>query len=211
MTGHKVSVETVAPGDYKARGQGLTIDYGLHETRFGTCLLAITARGITYLSFAVDGDVEALVRDVARRWPRATLQIDQAGTRKPLHKIFSNHGHQPLASTNLFLRGTNFQLKVWEALLRIPFGDTATYLQIANAIGHPKAVRAVGNAVGANPVSFLIPCHRVIQSTGAIGNYRWGSNRKKAMLAWESDLKSPTFLLHGQCTVRTTYANRPRM
>lgn len=181
-----VNVEAITPEEYKAKGRGLTIEYGLHETRFGTCLLAITARGITHLSFAVDGDVEALVRDLAKRWPHATLQIDKAKTRNPLHKIFSSNEHQHPAPTNLFLRGTHFQLKVWEALLSIPSGYTTTYQHIANAIGHPRAVRAVGNAVGANPVSFLIPCHRVIRSTGVIGNYRWGPARKKAMLAWEA-------------------------
>ncbi len=186
MTGHIVKVKAVTPEAYKAKGQELTIKYGLHETLFGTCLLATTAQGITHLLFAVDGDVEALVRDMAKRWPHAILQIDQEGTLKPLNKIFSSHEHHHHAPTNLFLRGTHFQLKVWKALLRIPFGYTASYQHIANAIGHPKSVRAVGNAVGANPVSFLIPCHRVIQSTGAIGNYRWGPARKNAMLAWEA-------------------------
>lgn len=181
-----VSVEAATPEEYKAKGKGLTIDYGLHETRFGKCLLATTGRGITHLSFAVDGDVEALVHDLEKRWPRATLHINQAGTRKHVHKIFSRRGQQHLASTNLFVRGTPFQLKVWEALLRIPSGDTATYQHIAKMIGRPQAARAVGNAVGANPVSFVIPCHRVIQSTGATGNYRWGPARKQAMLAWEA-------------------------
>jgi len=181
-----VSVEAVTPGEYKARGKGVTINYGFHETRFGTCLLGITARGITHLSFAVDGDVDALVRDMARRSPCATLQIDQAKTRKPLQKIFSSKRHRHLAPTHLFLRGTPFQLKVWDALLRIPSGHTATYQHIANMIGRPIAARAVGNAVGANPVSFVIPCHRVIRSTGEIGHYRWGTARKKAILEWEA-------------------------
>ncbi len=183
---HMVSVDAVTPGEYKRQGKGLTISYGIHPTIFGDCLLALTARGITHLSFSANGDSGSLVHDLQRRWPRARLQRDMRKTKLDVKKIFSRTINRGTLRSHLFLRGTNFQLKVWEALLRIPAGHLTTYQHIATAIGHPKAVRAVGNAVGANPVSFLIPCHRVIQSTGAIGNYRWGKIRKKAMLAWEA-------------------------
>ena len=183
---HMVNIDAVTPGEYKLRGKGLTISYGIHLTIFGDCLLALAERGITHLSFSVNGDAESLVSDLQRRWPQARLQRDMRKTKLDVKRIFSTTINRRTLRSHLFLRGTNFQLKVWEALLRIPAGHLATYQHIADTIGHPKAVRAVGNAVGANPVSFLIPCHRVIQSTGAIGNYRWGKIRKKAMLAWEA-------------------------
>ena len=186
LHGHMVNIAAVTPGEYKQQGRGLTISYGIHPTLFGECLLALTERGITYLAFSVDGNSASLVQDLGRRWPQAALQQDAKKTMPQLNEIFSNEMNRCTLRSHLFLRGTNFQLKVWEALLRIPSGHFATYQHIANAIGHPTAVRAVGNAVGANPISFLIPCHRVIQSTGVIGNYRWGPTRKKAMLAWEA-------------------------
>ena len=183
---HMVNIEAVTPGEYKLRGKRLTISYGIHPTIFGDCLLALTERGIVHLSFSVNGDSESLVYDLQQRWPHARLQRDMRKTKLDVNRIFSSSINRRMHRSHLFLRGTNFQLKVWEALLRIPAGHLTTYQHIANAIGHSKAVRAVGNAVGANPVSFLIPCHRVIQSAGAIGNYRWGPARKKAMLAWEA-------------------------
>jgi len=183
---HMVHIDAVTPEEYKLQGKGLTISYGIHPTIFGDCLLALTERGIAHLSFSVNGDSESLVHDLRRRWPHARLQRNMKKTKPYPSRIFSRTVAQHALRSHLFLRGTNFQLKVWEALLRIPAGHFTTYQHIANALGHPKAARAVGNAVGANPVSFLIPCHRVIQNTGAIGNYRWGKVRKKAILAWEA-------------------------
>ena len=183
---HMVNVDVSAQGWCKLRGKGLAISHGMYPTIFGDCLLALTKRRIIHLSFSDNGDAEALVHDLQRRWPCARLQKNMNETKPYLHRIFSRTDNQHVLYSHLFLRGTNFQLKVWEALLGIPVGHLVTYQHIATAIGHPKAVRAVGNAVGANPVSFLIPCHRVIQSTGAIGNYRWGKVRKEAMLMWEA-------------------------
>ena len=180
-----VSVDAVTPGEFKRGGEGLTIDFGRHESPFGECLIAVTERGVCALAFASeDGDV---LEDLRARWPNAVLREQSAATAWYARRIFGGletSVHE--APLRLHLRGTNFQLKVWEALLRFPAGGVTTYEQIATAIGSPSATRAVGAAVGANPVAYLIPCHRVIRKTGAFGNYRWGPARKRAMLGWEA-------------------------
>lgn len=172
-----VSCEAVTPGEYKFRGKGLTIRYGFHPTQFGDCLLATTDRGICALRFG-DG-----LREFREEWRAATFVEDTKGTRAVCQSIFN-----PAFAGKLLvhLRGTNFQLKVWQALLTIPPGKLVTYGHLASAVGAPKAQRAVGSAVGHNPIAYLIPCHRVIRSLGVIGNYRWGGARKQALIGWES-------------------------
>jgi len=179
-----VSTEAVSPGEYKSRGAGVTIRYGLHPTPFGKCLIGVTERGICHLSFVQtsEGDaIDALVAD----WAQARMIEDQRSTAPLIAPIFdlSQRGQKPL---HLYLRGTNFQLKVWEALLNVPAGAVTTYEQVAAQIGKPGALRAVGTAVGHNPVAVLIPCHRVIRKMGEFGNYRYGTTRKKALLGWEA-------------------------
>lgn len=183
-----VTLEAVTPGEYRQEGAGLQITAGFHETPFGECLLAMTDRGICGLSFPEGGRREAL-GDLAGRWPGARITENARATASVARRVFralevrEPEGLVPLA---LLVRGTNFQVKVWKALLQIPVGSVASYEDVATAIGSPAAVRAVGTAVGRNPVAFLIPCHRVIRSTGALGGYRWGLPRKQAMLAWET-------------------------
>ncbi len=180
-----VTTEAVTPGEYKARGAGLTIRYGFHPTPFGECLLGVTERGICHLGF-VQGSPETALANLKSDWKDAGLLEDAAGTGPLIAPIFSL-GLSP-APVALFLSGSNFQLKVWEALLRVPQGSVTTYEQIAAQIGQPKAARAVGTAVGHNPVAVLIPCHRVIRKMGEFGNYRYGPARKKAILGWEAAL-----------------------
>ncbi len=180
-----VAVEAVTPGEFKDAGAGLSIRYGFQDSRFGECMLAATDRGICRLAFSADSDRGHLVTELGRAWPGASLQEDALGTRALARRVFAGPGseHSPLT---LVLRGTNFQLKVWEALLRIPPGALASYSDVARSIGRPHAQRAVGTAVGQNPIAYLIPCHRVIRSTGAFGSYRWGATRKKAIVGWEA-------------------------
>ncbi len=191
-----VTVEAVTPGEYRARGAGLEIAYGRHTTPFGDCLLAVTERGICALSFLddyQDGEEhgwDAALAALAAAWPQATLHEQPDRTQSLAARIFApqpldrpGEADRPLA---LLLKGTNFQLKVWEALLRIPPGSAATYAEVAQALGAPSAARAVGGAVGANAIAYLIPCHRVIRSSGAANGYRWGETRKRAMLGWEA-------------------------
>ncbi|MBK8250538.1 MAG: methylated-DNA--[protein]-cysteine S-methyltransferase [Gemmatimonadetes bacterium] len=180
-----VTLEAVTPGEFRSGGAGLRIDAGFHETPFGECLLGTTARGVCGLSF-FDGDRDEAWADLEARWPGAAVTEAPRRTSRTAAAIFGPLGgrtHRPLA---LLVRGTNFQVQVWTALLRIPPGRFAAYEDVAGAVGNPKAVRAVGTAVGRNPIAFLIPCHRVIRANGAIGGYRWGVPRKRAILAWEA-------------------------
>lgn len=178
-----VSTEAVTPGEYKTAGEGLTIHYGFHPTPFGEALIGLTERGICHLTF-VQASHETALLDLHSRWNRANLQADTSATEAMLAPIFTlSERPTPIS---LFLSGTNFQLKVWEALLNVPRGSLTTYEQIAAQIGQPGAARAVGTAVGHNPIAYLIPCHRVIRKMGEFGNYRWGTARKKALLGWES-------------------------
>jgi AraC family transcriptional regulator, regulatory protein of adaptative response / methylated-DNA-[protein]-cysteine methyltransferase len=179
-----VSVEAVTPGEMKRRGAGLEIRAGVHPTAFGACLLGITDRGICHLSFHEQGDRVDPRPVLAGDWPGAAIVIDAAATEAFARSIFS-HGTGPVPLP-LLLRGTNFQLKVWQALLRIPVGNVSTYGALAEQIGLPGGARAVGGAVGDNHVAVLVPCHRVIRATGVLGGYRWGGERKRALLAWES-------------------------
>lgn len=179
-----VTTEAVTPGEYKSHGAGVTIRYGIHPTPFGKCVIAATERGICHLSFVQTSEGEALDQ-LAADWKQATMTEDYKATASLIGPIFDlrhNYHSKPL---NVHLRGTNFQLKVWEALLQVPAGSVTTYEGIAARIGKPGATRAVGTAVGHNPVAVLIPCHRVIRKVGEFGNYRYGTLRKKALLARE--------------------------
>lgn len=179
-----VTCEAVTPGEYKARGAGLSIDYGFHPTPFGECLLALTGRGICFLRFVDQGGREAALHDLQVHWQKAKLTEDSHRTRQMIGAIFPLADRSD-ARLHLYLHGTNFQIKVWEALLRIPYGKLVSYSQIAESLNAPSAARAVGQAVGSNPIAYLIPCHRVIRKMGVFGNYRYGPLRKKAMLGWE--------------------------
>lgn len=180
-----VNYEAVTPGEYKRRGEGLTIRYGIHPSPFGECLLAATERGVCSLLFLEAGGREEAVAQLAREWPQAELVEDEAGTRPLVDRLFAapDEKGEPLS---VFLEGTPFQLKVWEALLKIPSGSVVTYEDVAVHIGMPKAARAVGAAVGRNPIPVLIPCHRVIAKSGGLAGYRWGLLRKRAILARET-------------------------
>lgn len=181
-----VHVYAVTPGELKGDGAGLTIRYGTHPSPFGDCFLATTEKGVCSLSFLPGrGDGEA-VGELRAQWGRATLVPDREGTRAVADRIFSPSRRRDVRSVNAVVRGTNFQVRVWEALVRIPPGFAASYGEIAARIGAPGAARAVGNAVAGNPVAFLIPCHRVLRKSGLFGDYRWGSARKQSILAWEA-------------------------
>ncbi len=191
-----LNAEAMTPGEFKQGGRGLTIAYGVHPTPFGAALLAETERGICALHFldnnAHDDDTGAggkLAEEIyglRRRWPAAQLVEDSRRTAATTAHLFPLGGLRPAGEVRLLLAGTNFQLKVWEALLRLPLGALCTYEDVAVAIGQPTASRAVGSAVGANEIALLIPCHRVIRKSGVIRDYRWGSVRKQALLGWEA-------------------------
>jgi AraC family transcriptional regulator of adaptative response/methylated-DNA-[protein]-cysteine methyltransferase len=179
-----VACEAVTPGEYKTHGEGLTIQYGFHQTLFGECLLARTSRGVCALAFVEPGRHDQALKDLRLKWRRARLEENPAATEPMIAQIFQAPDARG-GTLNLLLNGTNFQIKVWEALLRIPSGSVVTYEDIALSIGMPKAARAVSNAVASNPVAVLIPCHRVIRKDGNFGGYHYGTARKKALLGWE--------------------------
>jgi AraC family transcriptional regulator of adaptative response/methylated-DNA-[protein]-cysteine methyltransferase len=181
-----VNAEAMTPGEFKAKGAGLEISYGFHPTPFGECLLAVTERGICGLGFLGEGGRKQTLEDFKRRWPAAAFREDSRKTRSYINKIFSFKKRNGNGPVKLLLIGTNFQIKVWEALLRIPPGAVVSYEDLARRLGKPSAARAVGSAVGQNPISFLIPCHRAIRKMGITGDYHWGAARKKAILAWEA-------------------------
>ncbi len=177
---HFVTIEAVTPGEYASRGAGVEIVYGFHPTPFGTCCIALTERGICSLTFTRQRkEASHLVEE----WGNARLRRSDRETAGAARSIFLSGGNE--TPRTLLVRGTKFQLKVWEALIRIPFGRVAGYRDIASAVGSSGAVRAVGSAVANNPVAYLIPCHRVIRSEGKIGEYHWGPERKAAMIGWE--------------------------
>lgn len=185
-----VRCEAVTPGEYKRRGQDLAIQYGFHPTPFGECLLMLTERGVCGLSFIVEGDREGALADQLIGWERAQAVFDQDGTRSAVEQIFASPNRsltRAASPLRLLLRGTPFQVKVWEALLRVPAGSLTTYESLARLSGYRgNAARAVGQAVSHNLIAYLIPCHRIIRKTGAIGNYRWGTARKRALIGWEA-------------------------
>jgi AraC family transcriptional regulator of adaptative response/methylated-DNA-[protein]-cysteine methyltransferase len=194
-----VNFHAVTPGELKRDGAGLTIQYGFHPGPFGECLIGVTARGVCHLSFVPPEGWQAALAELKAEWPRAHLEEAPRVTAPIARRLFSRgSGHSP--EIGLHVPGTNFQIKVWEALLRIPPGSVVSYEDIARRIRAPRAVRAVANAVAHNPVAWLIPCHRVIRKSGALGGYRWGETRKKALLAWEAARTG---------NVRSSAASRP--
>jgi AraC family transcriptional regulator of adaptative response/methylated-DNA-[protein]-cysteine methyltransferase len=182
-----VTHEAITPGEFKRKGAGLTITFGFHATPFGDCLLGMTKRGICHLAFVEPGTHERAFQEMVTGWPAALLEQNDRQTRPFAAQIFApsvqNGGR---SSLSLYVSGTNFQVRVWQALLRIPQGALVSYGTVAHMIGQPNAARAIGSAIGHNPIAYLIPCHRVIRNTGALGHYRWGSRRKKAMIGWEA-------------------------
>lgn len=178
-----VKIEGMTPGEFKNGGENLNINYSYAQTPFGNVLLASTSKGICHISFADDENLafEALQKSFPNAHYHHILDLNQQNA-----LLIFTHDWQKLHQIKLHLKGTDFQLKVWESLLKIPMGKLATYGNIAAQIQKPAAFRAVGTAIGDNPVAFLIPCHRVIQSTGAFGQYHWGSNRKTAIIGWEA-------------------------
>lgn len=185
-----VTFEAITPGEYKMGGAGLKISYGFHQTPFGLCLLATTDRGICNLTFVEKEEQEQTLEDLKNSWPKSEFHEGGTQTQALVNQIFDPAGQRNGVPLNLLLRGTNFQIKVWEALLRIPEGTMVSYGDVANFIGQPKATQAVGNAIGKNSIGYIIPCHRVIRKTGIINQYRWGAPRKKAILGWEASRKT---------------------
>ena len=184
-----VKCEAVTPGEYRTKGAGVDINYGFHPTPFGECLLALTGRGICFLAF-VDRDRSTTLQLLQREWTNANLRENSSHTGPVVEQIFApRRGDSPVphqvGGITLHLRGTNFQIKVWEALLRLPPGAAISYEQLAEQVGSVNSARAVGNAVARNPLAYLIPCHRVLQKSGGFGNYRYGLERKQAILGWE--------------------------
>jgi len=184
-----VNAEAMTPGAFKSKGAGLEISYGFHPSPFGECLLTVTERGICGLGFVADGGRAQALKDFKQRWPAAKFQENPQKTRIYVDRIFNSKKRNGAHPVKLLLLGTNFQIKVWEALLRVPPGSVVSYEDLARRLGKPAASRAVGSAVGRNPISFLIPCHRAIRKMGITGDYHWGAARKKAILAWEAALQ----------------------
>ena len=199
-----VNIEAVTPGEFRARGEGLKIWYGFHDSPFGSYMLAVTERGICALHFAAATEKQQYLGLLRRQWPNAVIEENPVVTGTYHGHLFDMGGQTGRRKITLFLKGTNFQLKVWRALLQIPSGCLASYDMVAKSIGKPTASRAVGSAIGANPVGFIIPCHRVINKIGAIGQYRWGSSRKKAIIGWEA-----AHLQHQEAPDITTRHNIP--
>jgi AraC family transcriptional regulator of adaptative response/methylated-DNA-[protein]-cysteine methyltransferase len=180
-----VTYEAVTPGEYKGGGTGLQIAFGFHDTPFGRCLLATTERGICGLYFLQEGESMAL-EHLVEQWPRASIVESHSETQPLIDRIFAPVAADPSRPFHLLLKGTNFQVNVWRALLAIPSGAMVSYQEVASTIGKPGAARAVSGAIARNPIAYLIPCHRVISSAGQIQGYRWGTARKRAMLGREA-------------------------
>jgi AraC family transcriptional regulator, regulatory protein of adaptative response / methylated-DNA-[protein]-cysteine methyltransferase len=204
-----VNAEAVTPGEYQRRGEGLTVRYGFHPTPFGECVIAMTPRGICHLAFVHPVSRHEALDRVKRDWPEAKLVPDQDATRAAAAQAFPAPGVARQPGLALHVRGTMFQITVWRALLEVPTGDVTTYGAIAGAIGDAKASRAVGTAIGSNPVSYLIPCHRVIRASGEMGNYAWGVDRKRVMLALETSERDLPSSVSSLPSAPTPPARRP--
>lgn len=204
-----VTHEAMTPGEFKAQGAGLEVRYGFHPGPFGMTLLLITDRGVCGLAFADAGEQEAALADMSGRWPRATLIEDSDATAPAMRQIHTAlaGGRSQTAPLRLLLGGTNFQVRVWEALMRIPEGALVTYQDLAKQIGRTDAVRAVAGAVGRNPISLVIPCHRVIRKGGYVSGYHWGPTRKRALLAFEAVRTEAAFAAAGQSSERPSTSN----
>jgi AraC family transcriptional regulator of adaptative response/methylated-DNA-[protein]-cysteine methyltransferase len=181
-----VTHEAMSPGEWKAGGEGLTLTYGLHPSPFGIAIVMAAPRGLCGLALADPGEERAALADMQRRWPKAVYVENAAATAPLARRIFDSTRWRREEPLRVVLIGTDFEIRVWQTLLRIPIGRFATYSGIAEKIHAPKAARAVGAAVGKNPVCFVVPCHRVIGKSGALTGYHWGLTRKRAMLGWEA-------------------------
>lgn len=181
-----VTHEAMSPGEWKARGAGLTIRWGFHPSPFGLALVMITERGLAGVAFADPGGEKECFAEMAGRWPNADYVEDSAATAPYAARIFEPEKWSSDQPLRVVLIGTDFQVRVWESLLKIPLGKAVTYSDLANDIGQPTASRAVGAAVGRNPISFVVPCHRALGKSGALTGYHWGLTRKRAMLGWEA-------------------------
>ncbi len=183
-----VTYEGMSPGIYKARGAGLEIRYGFHPSPFGQALVMISEEGLAGLGFADEGGEQVALDDMRSRWHQAQYVEDSASTAAYAARVFNPGRWQPDSPLRIVFIGTDFEIRVWETLLRIPLGKATTYSDIAAHLGNPKASRAVGTAVGKNPLSFVVPCHRVLGKTGNLCGYHWGLTRKQAILGWEAGL-----------------------
>ncbi len=181
-----VTHEAMSPGEWKSGGEGVTLRYGFHPSPFGESIVVAAPRGLAGLGFVDDGDRPAALADMRRRWPRAAFVEDEAATAPLALRAFDPATWRAETPLRVVLIGTDFEVRVWETLLRIPLGRATTYSDIASHLGKPKAARAVGAAVGRNPVSFVVPCHRVLGRSGALTGYHWGITRKQAILGWEA-------------------------
>jgi AraC family transcriptional regulator of adaptative response/methylated-DNA-[protein]-cysteine methyltransferase len=183
-----ITHEGMSPGIYKAKGKGLAIRYGFHPSPFGIALLMLADQGLAGLAFADEGEERAALADMRSRWPEADYIEDQAATSACAERIFKPENWRPDQPLRVVFIGTDFEIRVWETLLRIPMGKASTYSDIAAHLGKPSAARAVGTAVGRNPVSFVVPCHRVMGKSGSLCGYHWGLTRKRAILGWEAGI-----------------------
>ncbi len=181
-----VTHEGMSPGIYKAHGRGLNISYGFHDCPFGRALILITSEGLAGLAFADHGKEKSALADMTARWPEATYVENRQATAAYAKRIFESARWKPDQPLKIVFIGSDFEIRVWETILRIPFGKATSYSDIASHIGKPKAARAVGSAVGKNPISFVVPCHRVLEKSGGLGGYHWGLTRKRAILGWEA-------------------------
>ncbi|MGY3354295.1 AraC family transcriptional regulator of adaptative response/methylated-DNA-[protein]-cysteine methyltransferase [Bradyrhizobium sp. GM0.4] len=181
-----VTHEAMSPGEWKNGGAGLTLRYGFHHSPFGTAIVIATDRGLSGLAFADPGEEQVALADMTRRWRNATYVEDHEGTAPLAQRIFDTKLWRPDQPLRVVMIGTDFEVRVWETLLKIPMGRAVSYSDIACNINSPKASRAVGAAVGKNPVSFVVPCHRALGKSGTLTGYHWGITRKQAMLGWEA-------------------------
>jgi AraC family transcriptional regulator of adaptative response/methylated-DNA-[protein]-cysteine methyltransferase len=181
-----VAHEAMSPGEWKTGGEGLTMHFGFHPSPFGNALIVATDRGLAGLAFADPGAERETLLDMKRRWPRANYVEDAARTAPIAQRVFDSREWRSQQPLRVVLIGTDWEVRVWEALLRIPMGRLTTYSGLAGKVRNPAAARAVGTAVGKNPIAFVVPCHRVIGKAGALTGYHWGLTRKRAMLGWEA-------------------------
>ncbi len=181
-----VTHEAMSPGEWKSGGEGLTISYGFHPSPFGRALVMATPRGLAGLAFADPGEEKAALADMTARWPKASYVEDTARTAALARRIFERQCWRPEQPLRVVLIGTDFEVRVWETLLKVPMGRVTTYSDVATKLAKPTAARAVGAAVGRNPISFVVPCHRVIGKSGHLTGYHWGLTRKRAILGWEA-------------------------
>jgi AraC family transcriptional regulator of adaptative response/methylated-DNA-[protein]-cysteine methyltransferase len=183
-----VTHEAVTPGIYRARGEGLVIRYGFHPSPFGKALVMTTERGLAGLAFAEDGEEMSALADLMRRWPKARYVEDAGATAPIARRVFDPRQWRPETPLRVVLIGSDFEIRVWETLLKVPLGAATSYSAVARHLERPSAARAVGAAVGKNPISFVVPCHRVLGKSGSLTGYHWGLTRKRAILGWEAGM-----------------------